>query len=252
MNLTATVTQHTSLAAEWEVDLIRRDFPLLQQTLPGEVPLAYLDNAATTQKPNAVIEAVQHYYRHDNANVHRGLYTLAERATTAYEAARAEVRDFLNARSSREIVFLRGTTEAINLVAGGLGQDFRPGDNILLTTMEHHANIVPWQLLRDRSGILLRVLPITPTGELQLERLDELLDERTRLVALTHVSNVLGTVNPVAEIIECVHSAGIPVLIDGAQAVPHMDVDVQKLDCDFYCFSGHKMFAPTGIVCVVW
>ncbi len=234
-------------SVEWDTDSVRRDFPLLQQRLPGGIPLAYLDNAATTQKPNAVIEAVRQYYRHDNANVHRGLYTLAERATAAYEAAREKVRDYLHASSSREIIFLRGTTEAINLVASSLGQDFRPGDNILLTTMEHHANIVPWQLLRDRSGILLRVLPITPTGELELERLHELLDERTRLVALTHVSNVLGTINPVAEIIERAHSAGIPVLIDGAQAVPHMPVDVQALDCDFYCFSGHKMFAPTGI-----
>ena len=247
MSLAAEVSQRTRPTAAWKIDSVRRDFPLLYQKLANDIPLAYLDNAATTQKPNCVIEAVQRYYRNDNANVHRGLHTLAERATAAYEGAREKVRNHLNARSSREIIFLRGTTEAINLVASSFGRNLKQGDNILLTTMEHHANIVPWQLLRDRNGIMLRVLPINPAGELDLERLPALLDKRTRLIAVTHVSNVLGTINPVAKIIEHAHSAGIPVLVDGAQAMPHMHVDVQKLDCDFYCFSGHKMFAPTGI-----
>jgi cysteine desulfurase / selenocysteine lyase len=232
--------------AAWSVEAIRRDFPVLQQPVHG-LPLAYLDNAATTQKPQAVIEALAHYYSKDYANVHRAVHTLAARATAAYEAAREQVRGFLDARSSREIVFLRGTTEAVNLVASSLGCRFRPGDEIVLTTMEHHANIVPWQLLRERNGIVLRVLPVTPRGELVLEAFEGLLGERTRLVAVTHVSNVLGTVNPVDEIIRIAHRYEIPVLVDGAQAVPHLDVNVRALDCDFYCFSGHKLFGPTGI-----
>jgi cysteine desulfurase/selenocysteine lyase len=219
---------------------------MLQQQVHG-VPLAYLDNAATAQKPQAVIDALAHYYTYDYANVHRAVHTLAERATASYEAAREQVREFLNARSSREIVFLRGTTEAINLVASSLGNRFRRDDEVVLTTMEHHSNIVPWQLLRERNGVVLRVLPITPRGELVLEEFEALLSERTRLVAVTHVSNVLGTVNPVDEMIRIAHRYEIPVLIDGAQAVPHLDVNVQALDCDFYCFSGHKLFGPTGI-----
>jgi cysteine desulfurase/selenocysteine lyase len=236
----------TSPQTDWDVQAVRRDFPALHQRVHG-APLAYLDNAATAQKPRAVIDAVSRYYRRDNANVRRGVHVLAERATAAYEGARDKVRHFLNARSVREIVFLRGTTEAINLVASGLGSRWRPGDEIVLTLMEHHANIVPWQLLRERCGVVLRVLPITPAGELEPERLAGLFSERTRLLALTHVSNVLGTVNPVAEMVQVAHLHGIPVLVDGAQAVPHLVVDVQALDCDFYCFSGHKMFAPTGI-----
>ena len=236
----------TSPQTDWDVQAVRRDFPALHQRVNG-APLAYLDNAATAQKPRAVIDAVSRYYRRDNANVRRGVHVLAERATAAYEGARDKVRHFLNARSVREIVFLRGTTEAINLVASGLGSRWRPGDEIVLTLMEHHANIVPWQLLRERCGVVLRVLPITPAGELEPERLAGLFSERTRLLALTHVSNVLGTVNPVAEMVQVAHLHGIPVLVDGAQAVPHLVVDVQALDCDFYCFSGHKMFAPTGI-----
>ncbi|MGB7932175.1 MAG: cysteine desulfurase [Gammaproteobacteria bacterium] len=230
----------------WNVEAVRCDFPVLQQRVHGK-PLAYLDNAATAQKPQAVIEVLAHYYSKDYANVHRAVHTLAARATAAYEAAREQVREFLNARSSSEIVFLRGTTEAINLVASSLGSRFRPGEEVVLTTMEHHANIVPWQLLRERNGIVLRVLPVTPRGELVLEEFEALLGERTRLVAVTHVSNVLGTVNPVNEIIRIAHRHEIPVLVDGAQAVPHLDVNVRVLDCDFYCFSGHKLFGPTGI-----
>ena len=234
------------VAPYWDLRAVRQDFPALDQQVRG-VPLAYLDNAATSQKPQSVIDAVANFYRRDNANVHRAVHLLAERATSAYEGARERVSRFLNARSAQEIVFLRGATEAINLVAQGFGQAWRAGDKVVLTTMEHHANIVPWQLLRDRTGIELSVLPITPAGELELDRLEDLLDENARLVALTHVSNVLGTINPVEELVRIAHSHGVPVLIDGAQALPHLRVDVQSLDCDFYCFSGHKLFGPTGI-----
>jgi cysteine desulfurase / selenocysteine lyase len=233
-------------SAAWDVERVRRDFPILDQQVHGQ-PLAYLDNAATTQKPRVVVETVDHYYRHDNANVHRGVHALAERATTDFEAAREAVRRFINARSTREIVFLRGTTEAINLVASSFGQGLREGDEVILTMMEHHANIVPWQLLRERTGIVLRVLPITPQGELDLDTLPGLFSARTRLLAVTHVSNALGTVNPVEHLIAGAHDRGVPVLLDGAQAVPHLRVDVQALDCDFYAFSGHKLFGPTGI-----
>ncbi|MFZ0788556.1 MAG: cysteine desulfurase [Chromatiaceae bacterium] len=230
----------------WDLESIRRDFPVLHQSVRGS-PLAYLDNAATSQKPDAVIEAVASFYRRDNANVHRAVHTLAERATEAYEGARERVRRFINAESVGEIVFLRGTTEAINLAAHGIGQGLRSGDRVVLTAMEHHANIVPWQLLRERAGVEIVVIPVRPDGELDLSRLEDLLDQRTRLVALTHVSNVLGTVNPVGEVVRIAHARAIPVLIDGAQALPHGRIDVQALDCDFYCFSGHKMFGPTGI-----
>ena len=230
----------------WDLAAVRRDFPVLSEAVGG-LPLAYLDNAATAQKPAAVIDAVAHFYRHDNANIRRAVYALAERATAAFEGARERVRRHINAASAGEIVFLRGATEAINLLAFGLGQGWRAGDRVVLTQMEHHANIVPWQLLRERTGIDIAVLPITPRGELELDRLEGLLDGPTRLLALTHVSNVLGTVNPVAEIVRTAHGRGVPVLIDGAQALPHLRVDVQALDCDYYCFSGHKMFGPTGI-----
>jgi cysteine desulfurase/selenocysteine lyase len=230
----------------WDPQAVRGDFPALAQRVHG-VPLAYLDNAATAQKPEAVIAAVAGFYRRDNANVHRGVHALAERATAAYEGARERVRRFINAASAREVVFLRGTTEAVNLVAHGLGRGFRPGDEVVLTAMEHHANIVPWQLQRERTGVVIRVLPVTPQGELRVDALEGLLGERTRLVALTHVSNVLGTVNPVAEVVRIAHRHQVPVLVDGAQATAHLPVDVQALDCDFYCFSGHKMFGPTGI-----
>jgi cysteine desulfurase / selenocysteine lyase len=233
-------------AAGWDVSRVRRDFPILDQEVHG-YPLAYLDNAATTQKPWSVIETMDQYYRRDNANVHRGVHALAERATTAFEAARESVRRFINARSTREIVFLRGTTEAINLVASSFGQGLHEGDEVILTAMEHHANIVPWQLLRERTGIVLRVLPITPAGELDLDMLPGLFTARTRLLAMTHVSNALGTINPVEMLVAKAREHDVPVLLDGAQAVPHMRVDVQALDCDFYAFSGHKLFGPTGI-----
>jgi cysteine desulfurase/selenocysteine lyase len=223
---------------------VRRDFPALQQEV-RDAPLAYLDNAATTQKPQAVIESIARYYRKDNANVHRAVHLLSARATAAYEGARAKVAQFLNARSAAEIVFLRGTTEAINLVANGLG--LQAEEEVVLTHMEHHANIVPWQLQQARSGATLRVLPISPRGELELEALQGLLNARTRLVTVSHVSNVLGTVNPIRALVNIAHERGIPVLVDGAQAVPHLEVDLQALDCDFYCLSGHKLFGPTGI-----
>ena len=232
--------------ATFDLDAIRRDFPVLHQEVRG-APLAYLDNAATSQKPRAVIDAVSGFYARDNANVHRAVHTLAERATTAFDAARERVRRYINARGPGEIVFLRGATEAINLLAHGLGSGMAPGDRVVLTTMEHHANIVPWQLLRERAGIELAVLPITAAGELDLDALPALLEGPTRLLALTHVSNVLGTVNPVADAVAMAHARGVPVLVDGAQALPHLRPDVQALDCDFYCFSGHKMFGPTGI-----
>lgn len=239
------IVQPTSVAG-WDFARVRRDFPILGQEVHGH-PLAYLDNAATTQKPRSVIEAMDQYYRRDNANVHRGVHALAERATTAFEAARESVRRFINARSIREIVFVRGTTEAINLVASSFGQGLHEGDEVILTAMEHHANIVPWQLLGERTGIVLRVLPITPAGELDLDVLPGLFSARTRLLAMTHVSNALGTINPVEKLVAMAHEHDVPVLLDGAQAMPHMRVDVQALDCDFYAFSGHKLFGPTGI-----
>lgn len=229
-----------------DIQAIRAQFPILQQQENGH-PLVYLDSAATAQKPLCVIEALDRYYREQNANVHRGVYGLSERATELYEGARETLRAFLNARSTHEIVFVRGATEGINLVASSFGQLLQRGDEVIISEMEHHSNIVPWQLLRDRLGIVLKVLPIDDNGELQLEALDELLCERTRLVAVTHMSNALGTINPVSEIVSKAHAAGAKVLLDGAQAVPHMPVDVQALDCDFYVLSGHKMYGPTGI-----
>jgi len=232
--------------AAFEVTRVRRDFPVLDQRINGQ-PLAYLDNAASAQKPEAMIAAVAEFYRHDYANVHRGVHALSERATAGLEHARDAVRGYLNARSTREIIFLRGTTEAINLVAQSYGRRFREGDEIILGGSEHHANIVPWQLIAEHTGARIVVLPIDRNGELELARLPELITARTRMVAVTHVSNALGTINPVAEIIATAHAHDIPVLVDGAQAMAHMRVDVQALDADFYCFSGHKMFAPTGI-----
>ncbi len=230
-----------------DVARVRGDFPILRQLVHGK-PLVYLDNAATTQKPLPVIEVLDHYYRFDNANIHRGVHTLSERATKAYEDARATVRGFINARSTRELVFVRGATEAINLVAQTWGRaNVKAGDEILISEMEHHSNIVPWQMLCEQIGARLKVLPIDDTGELMLDKLDTLLTDRTRLVAITHCSNALGTVNPVRQIIEKAHAAGSVVLVDGAQAVAHLPVDVQALDCDFYVFSGHKLYGPTGI-----
>jgi cysteine desulfurase/selenocysteine lyase len=225
----------------------RRDFPLLQQRVHGK-PLVYLDNAATSQKPEAVIEAVSGYYRTINSNVHRGVHHLSELATQAYEGAREKVRGFIDAGSLQEVIFTRGTTEAINLVAQSYGRArFKSGDEIILSEMEHHSNIVPWQLLTEQTGAKLKVVPINDAGELEPGAYETLFSPRTRLVALAHVSNALGTINPVKDMIAYAHGRDVPVLLDGAQAVPHMPVDVRELDCDFYTFSGHKMFAPTGI-----
>jgi len=233
--------------AKLDIQAIRQDFPTLDQEIYG-FPLAYLDNAATSQKPVQVIDAVADYYRKDNANVHRGVHQLSQRATDAYEGARAKVRDFLNAQSEKEVVFVRGATEAINLVAHSFVRPIlKPGDEVLISHMEHHANIVPWQMLCDEVGANLVVIPMTERGELDLSGFDHLLTSKTKIMAVGQVSNALGTINPVKMMTEKAHAKGIPVMIDGAQAVPHMPADVQDLDCDFYVFSGHKMFAPTGI-----
>jgi cysteine desulfurase/selenocysteine lyase len=230
-----------------DVVAIRRDFPVLARLVNGR-PLAYLDNAASSQRPRAVIDAVSRYYETSHANVHRGVHALSQEATDLFEGARRRVQRFINARSPREIVFVRGTTEAINLVAQSYGRPrLLPGDEVLVSHLEHHANIVPWQILCEQTGAVLRVIPMTRAGEVDLEAFPGLLSERTRLLALAHVSNALGTVVPVRRFITEARSRGIPVLLDGAQAVPHMKVDVQALDCDFYCFSGHKMCGPTGI-----
>jgi cysteine desulfurase/selenocysteine lyase len=230
-----------------DVARIRKDFPILERTLRGK-PLVYINNAATTQKPRAVIDAVSRYYTSYNSNVLRGLDELTEQATEAFEAARAKAQRFIGAADSREIVFVRGTTEAINLVAQSFARPrLREDDEILITEMEHHSNIVPWQLVCEQTGARLRVLPFDERGELDLGQLDDLLTSRTRIFALTHVSNALGTVNPVRRIIEAARAAGVPVLVDGAQAVPHLGVDVRELGCDFYAFSGHKTYGPTGI-----
>lgn len=231
----------------YEVDRIRDDFPILSRTVYGK-PLVYLDNGATTQKPRAVVEAITEEYYSINANVHRGVHFLSQRATELHEASRETVRRFINARSTNEIVFTRGTTESINLLAYSYGEAcLKAGDEVLLSTMEHHSNIVPWQLLQARKGIVLKVIPMNDRGELLLDAYRELFTERTRLVCVAHVSNVLGTVNPVKEMIRTAHSHGVPVLVDGAQSIPHMPVDVQDLDADFYVFSGHKVYGPTGV-----
>jgi len=227
--------------------LWRDDFPILGERVHGKL-LAYLDNAATTQKPQAVINALAGYYAHDNANVHRGVHTLSQRATDAYEAARAKVRGFINARQAEEIVFVRGATEAINLVAASFARPrLAPGDEIVLSAMEHHSNIVPWQLACAATGAVLKVVPIGDDGAFLPEAYEALLGPRTKLVAMTHLSNALGTVTPARWIVERAHAAGVPVLLDGAQAISHLAVDVGALDCDFYAFSGHKVFGPTGI-----
>jgi cysteine desulfurase/selenocysteine lyase len=234
-------------AAALDVEAIRREFPVLERTVRGR-PLAYLDNAASSQRPRAVIDAMSRYYETTHANVHRGVHTLSQEATDLFEGAREKVRRFINARSTREIVFVRGTTEAVNLVAQSYGRPrFGPGDEILITWLEHHANIVPWQLLCQQTGATLKVAPITPRGEVDFDAFVALLSPRTRLVALAHVSNALGTVVPVQRFLRAARERGVPVLLDGAQAVPHLKVDVQALDCDFYAFSSHKMCGPTGI-----
>jgi cysteine desulfurase / selenocysteine lyase len=230
-----------------DVDRIREDFPILRQRIRGK-PLVYLDNAATSQKPQVVIDAITTFYTAENANIHRGVHYLSERATGLYDAAREKVAHFLNARSSREIIFTRGTTEGINLVAQSYGRpNIKAGDNIVITVMEHHSNIVPWQLLCEQVGAVLLAAPISDAGELDVAAFERLLTDRTRLVSVVHLSNALGTINPVKQLVALARARGIPVLVDGAQSAPHLQVDVQDLDCDFFVFSGHKVFGPTGV-----
>lgn len=237
----------SSTARASDVQRVRDDFPLLQRLVRGK-PLVYLDNAATSQKPSQVIEAVSRYYATQNSNVHRGVYYLSEQATAAYEGARVKAQRFLNAARTDEVVFVRGTTEAINLVASSYGRlALEPGDDVLLSAMEHHSNIVPWQLLCESVGARLRVAPIDGTGTLLLEEFERALGPRTKIVALVHVSNSLGTINPIEQLVSLAKERGAVVLVDGAQAAPHMQVDVQRLGCDFYTVSGHKMYGPTGI-----
>lgn len=232
---------------QYDVARIREDFPILSRDVYGK-PLVYLDNGATTQKPRCVVDAIVNEYYSVNANVHRGVHFLSQQATELHEAARETVRRFINARSTREIVFTRGTTESINLVASSfVAGQMKPGDEVIVSQMEHHSNIVPWQLQAERSGIVIRVIPIDDRGELMEDALEQLFTPRTKLVSVAHVSNVLGTVNPVERIVARAHAHGVPVLVDGAQAVPHQPVDVQKLDVDFYVFSGHKVYGPTGV-----
>ncbi len=231
----------------FDVDRIREDFPILRETVHGK-PLVYLDNAATTQKPQAVIDALTHYYTHTNANIHRAVHLLSTRATQGVDHARIKVQRFLKAASSDEIIFVRGATEGLNLVAQSFGrQNIQAGDEVLLSGLEHHSNIVPWQMLCLERGARLRVVPIDEQGVVPLDQFEEALNERTRIVAVSHVSNALGTVNPLAEMIRLAHRSNVPVVVDGAQAVPHMPVDVRQLDADFYAFSAHKLFGPTGI-----
>ncbi|MDQ6969354.1 MAG: cysteine desulfurase [Mariprofundus sp.] len=231
----------------FDIKKIRADFPILKQQIHGQ-PLAYLDNAATTQKPQCVIDAISHYYQHDNANVHRGVHALSERATADYEGARKRIAGFFNARATENVIFTRGTTEAINLIATSWGgANIKAGDEVLITHMEHHSNIVPWQMLCERIGAVLKVAPINNAGELIMESFEALLSERTKLVGVVHMSNALGTINPVEQIIQKAHAVGARVLVDGAQAAAHLAVDVQAMDCDFYVTSAHKMYGPTGI-----
>ena len=240
-------TPTNPLTDGFDVLTVRRDFPALHQTVHGH-PLVYLDNAATTQKPRCVIESLRHYYEADCANIHRGVHELSERATTAYEDARTKVRQFINAGKHEEVVFVRGTTEAINLVAATWGRkNVHEGDEIIVSTLDHHSNIVPWQMLCEETGAVLRWIPINDRGELLLDEYEQLLGPRTRVVAVAHVSNTLGTITPIRRIIEMAHQAGAVALVDGAQAAPHLRIDVRALDADFYAFSGHKVFGPTGI-----
>jgi cysteine desulfurase/selenocysteine lyase len=245
------MTSSTSITAPFrvafDVQRLREDFPILRQTVHGR-PLVYLDNAATTQKPQAVLDAVAAYYREDNSNVHRGVHVLSQRATEAFEEARVAVQRFINAASAHEIVFTRNATEGINLVAQTFGRSrLSPGDEVVLSIMEHHSNIVPWQMICAERGASLRVIPMTDAGELQMEEYERLLGPRTRLVSIVHLSNALGTINPVEDIIALAHSHGVPVLVDGSQAAHHLPVDVQALDADFYVLTGHKVYGPMGI-----
>lgn len=233
-------------AKRYDVEALRRDFPILTREVYGK-PLVYLDNTATSQTPREVVEAIENMYFAHKANVHRGVFSVSQEATEMQEATREKVRGYINASSTREIIFTRGTTEAINLVASSFGSFLENGDEIILTVMEHHANIVPWQLLGNRKRVILRVAPVRPDGSLDMEAFRSLFNERTKLVSVSHVSNVLGTVNPIGEITAYAHSLGVPVLVDGAQAAPHMHIDVKALDVDFYAFSSHKMYGPTGV-----
>ncbi len=231
----------------FDVEKVRADFPILHQEINGK-PLVYLDNGATTQKPEAVIEAISHYYRYDNSNVHRGAHTLSDRSTAAFETARETVRQFLNAQFNEEVIWTKGTTEGINLVAFSWGlSNLKPGDQVLVSEMEHHANIVPWQMVCEKTGAQLQAIPVTEDGDVDLEKYRAMLTDAVKFVSIAHVSNALGTVNPVREIIAAAHEIGALTLVDGAQAVAHWTVDVQELDCDFYAFSGHKLYGPTGI-----
>ena len=233
--------------SQFDVQKIRQDFPILKEKIRGK-DLVYLDNAATSQKPQVVIDSIVNLYSHDYANVHRGVHTLSVRATDKFEGARVKVKDFINAASEKEIIFVKGATEAINLVAQTYGTvNIKPGDEIIITAMEHHSNIVPWQMLCEQTGAILKVAPINLLGELIFDEFEQLINNKTRLICVVHMSNALGTINPIKRIIDAAHKKDIPVLLDGAQAIPHMVVDVQDLDCDFYVFSGHKLYAPTGV-----
>ena len=235
------------MTTSFDVNSVRNDFPILKQRVNGN-PLVYLDNGATSQKPQAVIDAIVEYYTTTNSNVHRGVHTMSQQATDEYEGARSKVREFVNAGSDREIIFTRNTTEGVNLVAHSYGRhNVGPGDDVIVSNMEHHSNIVPWQMLCEEKGANLKVVPIDDSGELMMDEYQKMLSPRTKLVSITHVSNALGTILPARQIVDMAHSYGTPVLLDGAQAVPHMAVDMQELDCDFYVFSGHKLFGPTGI-----
>ena len=246
---TSSYSEHPAATENSGLDVakLRKDFPILKQMVNGK-PLVYLDNAATSQKPQVVIDTLVRYYNETNANIHRGVHTLSQQATEEYEAARSKVRKFLNAASDKEIIFVRGTTEGINLVAQSFVRPkLEEGDEIVISTMEHHSNIVPWQILCQEKGAHLRIVPINDDGELLIDEYEKLLGPRTKLVSIVHQSNVLGTINPAEQIVAMAHSHGIPVLLDGAQSAPHMPVDLQKLDCDFYAFSGHKLYGPTGV-----
>ena len=234
------INKMSEILANYDVESIRQDFPVLDQQVHGK-PLVYLDNAATSQKPKAVIDSIVQYYENDNANIHRGVHTLSERATLSYENARKKVQTFLNADSHKEIVFTRGATEAINLVANAFADKLKAGDEVLITAMEHHSNIVPWQMLCKKTGAELKVAPINTDGELIVEEFEALISKKTKFAAISHMSNALGTINPIKELIDLLHQHDIPVLVDGAQAIPHITVDVQALDCEFYVFSGHKL-----------
>lgn len=238
--------KHSMGSSPFSVHAIRELFPALRQQVYGK-QLIYFDNGATSQKPQVVLDTLKQYYALENANIHRGVHYLSQQATSAYEQARRTIQTYIGAKSPDEIIFTKGTTDAINLVAFSFGELLKVGDEILITAMEHHSNIVPWQLLCERKGCVLKVVPITKKGELDLDAFDALLNERTKLVAITHISNTLGTINPVQDLIQKAHLAGAKVLLDGAQSIQHLQIDVKQLDCDFYCFSGHKVFGPTGI-----